>query len=128
MRPRGSIDRLSGMDVRAAIRRTRLPFVASLLLAALLGAPATMESVPAGPPVSAGPVIAGPVIAGPVIAGQAVAEAASAVTTAADTAVADSPAEPAGHLAARAGTPRTAAGLTDLADVSARAPRAPPTV
>ena len=40
MRPSVRVDRLSGVDVRAAIRRTRLPFVASLFLAALLGAPA----------------------------------------------------------------------------------------
>jgi hypothetical protein len=56
MRARRGIDRLSGMDVRAAIRRTRLPFVASLLLAALLGVPATVETGPvAGPGVVASP-------------------------------------------------------------------------
>ena len=52
MRLTASLDRLSGVDVRAAIRRTRLPFVASLFLAALLGMPAA-GTAPAGVPSAA---------------------------------------------------------------------------
>jgi hypothetical protein len=40
-------DKLSGVEVRAAVRRTRLSW-AALLLAALLGAPAPAAAVPAG--------------------------------------------------------------------------------
>ena len=112
------------MDVRAAIRRTRLPFVASLLLAALLGAPATMESVPAGP------VIAAPMIAGRVAESPVAAEPATSVATAADSVVAGIPVEPA-HSSVRVlptGVPLAGAGLADQADRSARAPRAPPAV
>jgi Skp family chaperone for outer membrane proteins len=48
---------LSGVDVRAAVRRTRLPFVASLFLAALLGAPMA-AAAPAVAPVRASVTVA----------------------------------------------------------------------
>ncbi len=100
------------MDVGAAIRRTRLPFVASLLLAALLGAPATMEPAPvAGPRVVAGP--------------------AATVPAEAETPAAESPAEPAETATAvevRADTPPAGPGLTDQADRAALASRSPPTL
>ena len=82
------LDRLSGVDVKAAIRRTRLPFVASLFLAVLLGAPAVASAAiepvrapaaaahssisTATEPVSAEPVIveqeSAPVLAAPAVA------------------------------------------------------------
>jgi hypothetical protein len=110
---RTGIDRLSGMDVRAAIRRTRLPFVASLLLAALLGVPATVEPAPvAGVGVVASPATADVTAAGP----------AAAEVTAAE------PAETPVVTAFPVDAPPAGAGLTGRADLAALAPRAPPTV
>jgi hypothetical protein len=117
MRARAGIDRLSGMDVRAAIRRTRLPFVASLLLVALLGAPATVESAP----------VAGP---GAAAASVGTVTAASVTPASEATASATPAAEPAGTPvvpAVHADVPPARPGLTDQADRAALAPRAPPT-
>ena len=121
MRARTGIDRLSGMDVRAAVRRTRLPFVTSLLLVALLGAPATVEPAP---------------VAGPGAVAVSMGTAASVV--AASVAPASEATAPAAPAAEPAGTPAVAAvhadvppagpGLTDQAEHAALAPRAPPTV
>src|SRR5215218_11066498 len=111
MRVRARLDRLSGVDVRAAVRHTRLPFVASLFLAMLLGAP-TAAAAPAVEPARA-----------PVAAEH------STIST---------PAEPAAVepiIAAPAVTPLFAApgivrpatpALRDQALRAARAPRAPP--
>jgi hypothetical protein len=111
MRAAARIDRLSGMDVRAAIRRTRLPFVASLLLAALLGAPATMEAVP--------------------VTGPAGISAAAPAAAEAEIPAAEPPAEPAADTAAsgvRADAPPAGRGLIHQADRALLAARAPPTV
>ena len=100
------------MDVRAAIRRTRLPFVASLLLAALLGAPATVEPAPAP-----GPAV--------------ISAAASTATTPADTPAAEPDTEPApATVVAESGdhVPAARPGLLDRAARAALAPRAPPAV
>ncbi len=101
------------MDVGAAIRRTRLPFVASLLLAALLGAPATVAATPGA---SSG-----------VVATPAADVVAAAETPAAEPA-ADQPAESVAAPEFHADAPPAGPGLTDRADRAALAPRAPPTV
>jgi hypothetical protein len=111
MRAGGGIDRLSGMDVRAAIRRTRLPFVASLLLAALLGAPATVEAAPVGGP----GVVASP---------------ATVTTIEAETPTGDSTVEAVATTVVagfHAEAPSPGPALIDQADRAALAPRAPPT-
>ena len=101
------------MDVRAAIRRTRLPFVASLLLAALLGAPATVEPAPvAGPRVVAGPAATVTTVEAETPAGESTVEAVATTVVAGFHADAPSPGP----------------ALTDQADRAALAPRAPPTV
>jgi hypothetical protein len=111
MRARGGIDRLSGMDVRAAIRRTRSPFVASLLFAALLGAPATVAAAPA----SGQGVVAFPAVVATIQAETPAGE--STVEAVATTVVAGR----------HAGAPSPGPSLTDQADRAALAPRAPPT-
>jgi hypothetical protein len=111
MRSRARLDRLSGVDVRAAIRRTRLPFVASLFLAALLGAPTA--AVPAVEPV---PIS---------VAAQSAISVSAA--PAADEPVAPVPAdEPV--LAAQAAALPDSPALRDQAVRAALAPRAPPQV
>jgi hypothetical protein len=112
MRARTRIDRLSVMDVRAAIRRTRLPFVASLFLATLLGAPIAASTAPATEP-----------------APTPVAAVHSTISTAAEPAVAE-------PIVAIAATPPVLAApavvrppaptLRDQAASPALAPRAPP--
>jgi hypothetical protein len=111
MRARGGIDRLSGMDVRAATRRTRLPVVASLLLAALLGVPATVEAAP----VAAQGVVASP---SAVSSTEAQAPAGESTIEAAVTTVV---------AAFHADVPSPGPALTDQVDRAALAPRAPPT-
>jgi len=95
------------VDVRAAIRRTRLPFVASLFLAALLGAP-TVAAAPAPAPVAA---------------------VRSAISTAAEPAVGEPigvvPAATPVRTAPAVALPATPA-LRDQAVRVARTPRAPP--
>jgi hypothetical protein len=123
MRSPWRLDRLSIVDVRAALRRTRLPFVASLFLAALLGAPTI-----------AGPTVAHPVSA-PLPAPVAVLAAApsTVTTTAQSTAARPVIAEPATPLPPAASADDTPAvgypGARILADrvgAAASAPRAPP--
>jgi hypothetical protein len=99
------------MDVRAAIRRTRLPFVASLLLAALLGAP---------PTVAAAPVTGPGLVASP--AGEATIEA---ETPAGESTVEAVATTVVGGFDAEASSPGPA--LTGQVDRAALAPRAPPT-
>lgn len=96
------------MDVKAAIRRTRLPFVASLLLAALLGAP------PATPPT-----------AEPLPVAAAVQSSATVEQVAAAEPVLDAPEAAAGQVVAAVAAPEPGA-LVDQAVRAARTPRAPP--
>jgi len=107
MRRRAGIDRLSGVDVKAAVRRTRLPFVASLLLAALLGAP------PVTPPA-----------AEPLPVAAAVQSDRAAEPVAAEP-VADTPAPTPAQVVPAVLAPEPPA-LVDQAVRAARTPRAPP--
>jgi hypothetical protein len=107
MRPRTGIDRLSGVDVRAAVRRTRLPFVASLLLAALLGAP------PAAPPAAEPLPVAAAV------------QAATTVEQVAAEPVLDTPEATPAQVVQTVAAPKPGA-LVDQAVRAARTPRAPP--
>jgi hypothetical protein len=109
VRRRGAIDRLSGVDVKAAVRRTRLPFVASLLLAALLGAP------PPTPPV-----------AEPLPVAAAVQYRTTVEQVAAEP-VPDTPESVPAHVVPAAEAPKPGA-LIDQAVRAARTPRAPPLV
>jgi hypothetical protein len=105
---------LSGVDVKAAIRRARLSFVASLFLVALLGTPIT---TPAGEPVPA-----------PAAAARSAA-AQSAVSSAADSTAPEQPAATSALLpvlAAPAVVRPVARTLRDQAARPALAPRAPP--
>ena len=95
------------MDVRAAVRRTRLPFVASLLLAALLGAP------PSTPPA-----------AEPLPVAAAVQSAATVEQVAAEP-VLDTPEAVPAQVVRTAEVPGPGA-LVDQAVRAARTPRAPP--
>jgi len=99
---------LSVVDVRAAIRRGRLPLVASLVFAALLGAPSATEPAPPTTTVVAQSTASTPAdataVAEPVVA----VEAPAPIIAAAPAAGADSPV------------------LRDQAVRAALAPRAPP--
>lgn len=106
------VDRLSGMDVRAALRRTRLPLFASLVLAALLGVPATV-------PVPHEPVR----ISAHVVVGRGSAEVVTAEPAAADPGPLAGPVVAAPALVVRT-VPQSLAGR---AVRGALAPRAPPT-
>lgn len=101
------------MDVRAVLRRSRLPFVASLFLAALLGAP----------------TMAGPTL-DPLPAPVAVFAAAPATNTTAAEPVAAEPALPLPPAAPADDLPAPslpdARVLADQASTAAAAPRAPP--
>jgi hypothetical protein len=99
------------MDVRAAIRRTRLPFVASLFLAALLGAPTT----------------AAPAIKPLPISVAARSASSPATAPAADEPVTAAPAA-APVLAAPAAVLPESPALREQAVRAALAPRAPPLV
>jgi hypothetical protein len=104
---------LSGVDVKAAIRRARLSFVASLFLVALLGTPIT---TPAVEPVPA-----------PAVAARSVAQ--SAVSSVADSTAPEQPAATSALLpvlAAPAVVRPVARTLRDQAARPALAPRAPP--
>jgi hypothetical protein len=119
MRARADVDRLVDVDVRAAIRRTRLPLVASLFLAALLGvAPATKAAEPAP---AAGTVVAA---AQPSISTTAIPSTTEPV--AAET-VAAAPLSTVDEGLPAVVIPATSA-LIDQADRAALAPRAPPQV
>ena len=107
MRRRAGIDRLSRVDVRAAVRRTRLPFVASLLLAALLGAP------PSTPPA-----------AEPLPVAAAVQSVADVEQVAAEP-VLDTPETIPARVVQTVRAPKPGA-LVDQAVRAARTPRAPP--
>ena len=95
------------MDVRAAVRRTRLPFVASLLLAALLGAP------PLTPPA-----------AEPLPVAAAVQSGATVEQVAAEPAL-ETPETTPAQVVQTVAAPRPSA-LDDQAVRAARTPRAPP--
>ena len=100
------------MDVRAAIRRARWPSVASLLLAARLGAPAPVAAVP---------------VAGPAV----ISAAAPAAAAEAEVPAPEPPAAPAGDTAAaevRADAAPARPGLVDQVARTALAARGPPTV
>jgi hypothetical protein len=116
MRARRDLDRLVDVDVRAAIRWTRLPLVASLFLAALLGvvpapapAPATDTVVAAAQSSISATAVSAP--AEPVAAGTAAVAPASTLDDSLPAVV----------------FPATSA-LIDQADHAALAPRAPPHV
>ena len=103
-------DTLSGMEVRAAVRRTRLP-LAVLLFAALLGAPA-----PAAVPVDARPA-----------SGAAVSIVHSGAASTADASGTEpEPAPPASVPADSPAAPPEAPVLADGVAHAPRAPRAPP--
>ena len=98
------------------LRRTRLPLVVSLFLAALLGTPTAAGPVTASMPVPASAsAVAAPVAAAPAPAPVAVA-------------VAETPTEPPAVPAPPARPVRLAAPLlTDQVSTAATAPRGPPT-
>ncbi len=102
-------DRLSRVDVKGALRRTRLPLVVSLFLAALLGAPTATGPVTDPLPVpvaaAAAPVTAAPA---PVVVEQIIAE------------------PPALPVAPSQPVRPTAPLLTDQVSTTATAPRGPP--
>jgi hypothetical protein len=106
VRARIDADTLSGMEVRAAVRRTRLP-LAALLLAALLGAPA-----PAAVAVEARPA-----------PDTVVSAVHSGATITADASGAES--EPAPPVSVPAGLPAAPPEAPALGDGVAHAPRAP---
>jgi hypothetical protein len=110
MRARVRTDTLSGMEVRAAVRRTRLP-LAALLLAALLGAPA-----PAGVAVDARPAPGGAIST--VHTGAAI--------TADAPGTEPEPVPPASVPAGSPAAPPEAPALGDDVAHAPRAPRAPP--
>jgi transcription elongation GreA/GreB family factor len=121
MRARADVDRLVRVDVRSAIRRTRLPLVASLFLAALLGAAPVIEPAPATDTA--------------VVAAHSRVSTTAVSATALTSAVESAPAEPAAAASlsildagASAVVVPVPSALTDQADRAARAPRAPPHV
>lgn len=99
------------MDVLRVLRRTRLPLVVSLFLAALLGAPTAGPATGSRPVPASASVVAPPVAAAPepVVAAE---------TTPEPPAVPELPARPV-RLAAPL--------LTDQVSTAATAPRGPPT-
>jgi len=98
---------LSGVDVRAAVRRTRLPFVASLLLAALLGAPPSTH--PAAEPLPVAAAV----------------QASATVEQVAAEPVLDTPEATPAQVVQTVEAPKPGA-LVDQAVRAARTPRAPP--
>ena len=138
MRLTASLDRLSGVDVRAAIRRTRLPFVASLFLAALLGMPAAGTApvgVPSAAPQSTFSTVDDAPVSRPIIAvapdtpiaAPASIHASSAHTASGHTASGQSGPALAAPVRTVSAIGRPAAsGLRDQAVRAALAPRAPP--
>jgi hypothetical protein len=116
VRARADLDRLVGVDVRAAIRWIRLPLVASLFLAALLGVAPSAQPAPAP--------------AGTVVAAAQAGISATAVSAPAEPVAADTAAAPVSTLdddLPAVVIPATSA-LIDQADHAALAPRAPPHV
>jgi hypothetical protein len=116
MRARADVDRLVGVDVRAAIRRTRLPLVASLFLAALLGVAPAAEPAPA----------TGAVVVAAQSGISTTAVAAATDPLAAET-VAAAPLSAVDEAISAVVFPATSA-LIDQAHRAALAPRAPPRV
>ena len=116
MRARADVDRFVDVDVRAAIRRTRLPLVASLFLAALLGVAPATEPAP----------VTGTVAAAAQSSISTTAVAAAAEPIAAET-VAAAPLSTVDDSLPAVVFPATSA-LIDQADRAALAPRAPPQV
>ena len=104
-------DKLSGVDMRSVLRRTRLPLVVSLFLAALLGAPT-----------ATGPV------ADPLPMPITAAVAAAPTDSAPAPALVDElrPEPPAVPAAPARRFPADSPVLADQASIAAGAPRAPP--